>query len=179
MKNFKEIINKFVKAIILLIFIVCTIYNIVYIIGHELNEEFNIKILGYQIIRTSDNPMKPEFSSKDLLIVKKADNFSKNDIIVFYKNKQLTIRRIVEEKTNNKYLTKGDNYFYIDPYEVADEEIEGIVIFKINNLGFIFKILQSKVLTFINTIVLIFLFRYNLKKKNRRMKKEQNIDKNI
>ena len=81
MKNFKEIINKFVKAIILLIFIVCTIYNIVYIIGHELNEEFNIKILGYQIIRTSDNPMKPEFSSKDLLIVKKADNFSKNDII--------------------------------------------------------------------------------------------------
>ncbi len=176
MKNSKKIFKKIIKNILKIVLILSLIYNIIFVIGHEYNSRFNIKIKNTQIIPVTEKSMEPEIKKNDIIIVKDIKEINENDIIVFYKNNGLKIKRIFKiSKKNNEdfYTTKGDNNFFLDPGETSKKDIEGKVVGKIRFLGFIIIILQKKWLTIIITIVLILIMWYDRKMKKREERRKK------
>ena len=181
MKNIKirKIISKFIKTIFYLLLVVLALYNVIYVVGHELNNEFYIPICGFGAFVVNDTAMVPELNKNNLIITKKVDEFSKNDMIAFFENECLKLRRI--EKVNDNgykktYITKGDNYFYIDARELKIEDIEGQIIKTLKHGGTVLRILQSKGFMIFNTIVLVLMFLYNKKLEKRKMRRRKKKD---
>lgn len=163
----KRIINK----ILLIILVIIVLYNVIFVIGNEINNKFNIKLFGKQAVILKETSMKEEISNKDIIILKKTREIKENDIIAFYENDTLKIRRVVQIKKDKlkwKYVTKGDNYLYNDPEEITIGKIEGKVVKVIKHFGFVLKILQSKIFMMINTLILILILWRNKKIEDRR-----------
>lgn len=174
MTNSKRIIRRILKNILKAIILLLVIYNIVYVIGKEYNEEFNIKLFGIQSVIITERAMEPELKKNDIAIIKNSKEIKEGDIVAFYKDNTLKIRRIY--RVNNiDYITKGDNYLYVDADEISKEQIEGKVINKIRYMRIFLKILQSKGLLIFNTIILVIIFllnrRVNIKRSKRKNKK--------
>lgn len=168
----RKIINKIFVIFLLLILL----YNIIFVIGHEINKKFNIKIFGTQAILISGTAMGDKITNKDIIIIKKTDEIKEQDIIAFYENNSIKIRRVTNKKTQNddtKYITKGDNYLYNDPKEITNQDIEGKVEKVIKNLAFILKILQSKIFMIFNTAILILVLWRNKKLEDKRKKRKK------
>lgn len=184
MKNskIKIIWNKIIRFTIVTILIILSLYNVIYTIGKEYNEKFNVKIFGFQFGVVTVDAMHPEIKKNDTVIYKQAEEgqLSENDIVVLYRNDRLIVRRIILKKQNGSqisYVTKGDKYLYNDSIEVEVYDIEGKVEKIIPKSGTFFKIIQSKVLTGFITIFLILVFMNNKRKieksKYRRQIKQQ------
>lgn len=132
----KTISKKIIKYVIVLIFIILGLYNLLYTLGKQYDEKYNIKIFGYQFGVVTGNAMEPEIEHNDIVIYKKEkdEQINEKDIIIIYKNDELVIRRVMLKKTDGKYITKGDNYLYNDPDELINSDIEGKVYKIIPNL---------------------------------------------
>lgn len=184
MKNSnKIIIRKIIKYILLLSLILLALYNVIYVIGHEYDKEFNIKLFGTSAIIIENDAMKPEINKKNVVIVKQTLELEKGDVIVFFKDEQFKIRRIakVNDKGGTKtYITKGDAYLYYDEKELEIEQIEGKVEKVLKKSAIIVRILQSKGLMIFNSLILVFIFLYNrrLQQKKEKRRKQQKIKKN-
>lgn len=176
MKNSKRVYKTIIKNILKIVLILSLIYNIIFVIGHEINNKFNIKIAGIEFFSVAEKTMKPTINKNDVIFVKKTKDISENDIIAFYNNSELKIKRIIKtsKRFNEEfYTTKGDNNYYVDPDEVSKLNIEGKIVGKIKYIGFIINILQAKWLTVVITIFLILMALYNrnkIKKEERRKK---------
>ncbi|MGN1301546.1 MAG: signal peptidase I [Clostridia bacterium] len=177
MKNSKKIIcSKIVKYTLRIILILLVLYNLIYVIGHEYDKEFNIKLFGVSAIVVENNSMEPEINKKNVVIVKRTEELVEGDVITFYQDGQLKIRRIV--KVNDKgvdetYITKGDNYFYYDEKEIGQSQVEGKVIKVLKASGTIIRMLQSKGLMIFNTIILLLIFLYNKRLQQKRKKRRE------
>lgn len=162
----KTIWNKIIRYTIVIILIIISFYNVIYTIGKEYNEKFNVKIFGFQFGVVTIDAMHPEIKNNDTVIYKEVEDeqLSENDIVVLYRNNKLIVRRIILKKQNGSqinYVTKGDKYIYNDPIEVEVSDIEGKVEKIIPKSGAFFKIIQSKVLTGFITMFLILIFMHN------------------
>ena len=85
--------------------------------------------------------MYPEFTRGTVLIVKeyKNEEIKVNDIIEYELNGNLIVHRVIEiekEVLENYYITKGDNNPDTDLLPVAQDQVKGIVKFKIPYLGY-------------------------------------------
>lgn len=177
MKNskIKKIIRKIFIYGIRVLLVAIVVYNIVYTIGKEYNTKFNIKICGKQSFIVTEQSMEPELKIDDVIITKKTAEIEIGDIVAFYQNNDLRIRRIQSisnEQNKIRYITKGDNCLYMDFDEITSERIEGKVIKVLKKQGGIYKIIQSKGLMIFNTIFLIVVFLYNLRIKKRKVKRK-------
>ena len=105
---------------------------------------FILKIFKYFPIAVLSNSMETTFSKGDAVIIEKIDKNSLGqlkvyDIIYYKKNNKLIIHRIeqIEEIDNKRvFITKGDNNPTKDPWYVYEEDIIGIMKFKIPCLGY-------------------------------------------
>lgn len=179
MKNLgkiKKIGRKVIKYVFRALLILLVLYNVIYVIGHEYDKTFNIKIFGMSAAVVESDSMKPDINKKDVVIIKKEQNLIEGDVIAFYQQEQLKIRRIArvnEDSKGKTYLTKGDNYFYYDAKEMNHDQVEGKVIKVLKKSGIIVKLFQSKGLVIFNTIILVPILLYNKKLEQRRKKRKR------
>lgn len=104
---------------------------------------FMVGFFRYQPIAILSDSMKDYYARGDVVIVEKISskeikNICENDILYFrYGNKYITHRvvDIQEDEDGLIFYTKGDNNDEIDSWTVSEDEIDGIVKFRIKYLG--------------------------------------------
>ena len=99
--------------------------------------------------------MEPTININDAVIVKKADNYKKGDIVAFTHGGAVTVHRIIEENEDGTYQTQGDNNNTPDKKEVTKDEIKGVYVSKISNVGQPITYLQNHIYILIVVIVII------------------------
>lgn len=100
-------------------------------------------ISKYQIMAIGSGSMEKYIYKGDAVVFEKLDtseldNLKEKDIIVFRHNGKYVTHRIVDiiiEEDKTQYQTKGDNNSREDEYLVQEEDIEGIVLFRIKGIG--------------------------------------------
>ncbi|MDO5569688.1 MAG: signal peptidase I [bacterium] len=117
--------------------------------------------MGYKPMIVLSDSMS-EIRAGDLAIVKMVDTTTlKTDDIIAFRNSDDTatlhrIVSIVNDEDTLKYVTKGDNNNSIDALKVEEKQIEGIYLYKIDNLGNVLMFLQKPtVLILICTIIIV------------------------
>ncbi len=96
----------------------------------------------YYVISIGSGSMQPNLNVGDVAIVEKIDDpkiIEEQDILVFEQNDIVVVHRVEEIKYENdeyKFITKGDNNKEIDNWVVNENEILGIVNFKIPYVGY-------------------------------------------
>lgn len=86
--------------------------------------------------------MEPTFLTGDLVVMHKAEQYQKGDVIAYQVEKKNVIHRIVGGSASSGFLTQGDNKPEIDPWTPKPADILGKLWFhvpqagdKLNNLG--------------------------------------------
>ena len=101
--------------------------------------------------------MEPELSIDDLIIVKKSDNYDVGDIVVYQRNYELIVHRIVEINGNN-VITKGDaNNIEDDP--ISKKQIIGKVVHIARNICKYVKVITEPIV-FVPFFITILLFNF-------------------
>ncbi|MCE4605802.1 MAG: signal peptidase I [Desulfurococcales archaeon] len=108
-------------------------------------------LLGYQVVVVTSGSMRPNVDVGDLAVVKLSSNdYSNGDIILYKLNNGYVLHRIHDisiVKGTKVIHTKGDANDGVDPWEVASNQVVGLMVFKIPKLGWLtlwFKQLASK-----------------------------------
>lgn len=109
--------------------------------------------------------MEPALSIDDLIIVKKCDDYDIGDIIVYQRNYELIVHRIVGIDGNN-VITKGDaNNIYDKAIDISS--IKGRVILTIPVAGKLIEFIKSPIGIIITISLSVFLYIYSNKKEKK------------
>lgn len=176
MKYLKKTIAKIISATLLATLIIIVILNTIYSLWKTWNSTYILKLGNLMLYQDKTSAMEPNIKKQDLLVVKKQETYSVNDIIVFTQNGENKVRRITGNNGNNienNYTVKGDINFYNEPYEINENQIKGKVVKVAKNLAFVLNLIQSKILLIINTILLSIIAYYRIKVKIRINKKRK------
>lgn len=150
----KKILNN-----IMTIFLIITI---ILVSSTKSDKIFNItKFRMYTILTGS---MMPKYNPGDVVLVAKTnlDKLDNNDVITFKINENTVTHRIVQ-KTDEGFITKGDNNNVNDLEVITKEKILGKVIFKIPKIGFILQILSTPYIVSIEMILMGLFILYLIK----------------
>ena len=96
----------------------------------------------YGIVVIATESMTGEINKGDAVVyesVEHCDEVKENDVIIFVKNDRRVVHRVVDINTidgQKQYITKGDANEDVDAGFVTDEEIVGVVHFKVIYIGF-------------------------------------------
>ena len=99
-------------------------------------------VFSYYAITIGSESMYPKLDKGDITIVKKINNYSSlkvGDILVYEKEGRIVVHRItniVNQFDRYVFTTKGDANNDEDGYPIFQEEVIGIVKFKIKYLGY-------------------------------------------
>lgn len=125
--------KRFIK-IIIPILLIASLF--LYIYDHKKNNKaFNI--FGNYISVVVSESMEPTIMTNDFVVYKKANEYKVDDIIVFSFNGELIIHRIIS-KSEDGYITQGDNNSEDDYYRygfIKDEQILGKLVNNFHLLG--------------------------------------------
>lgn len=177
--NTRQKINKRIKSILWIIFILL-LYHIILVMIPYISETETNGILGYKAYVIISDSMKPYINSGDIVIVKRSEEekIKKGDVITFEKNQETITHRIIEinEKEGIKeFSTKGDNNRLEDLETVKYEEIKGVKVITVPWIGKIIIALENKIIFLITIwiILIISLIKIEIedKKEERRAKK--------
>ena len=146
----KKIIKYVITIIIFIILIPILFVSSVILINSFLNPDEVPSFFGWKPFIVLSGSMEAEINSGDIAVVKEVDSdeLVEGDIIA-YKTSSDTIvtHRIVEIKFNEngerEFVTKGDNNNTEDSGTVSEDQIEGIYVFKIDNLGNLAVFIQT------------------------------------
>lgn len=102
------------------------------------------KLIGFRSYTVLSGSMEPEFYPGDLVVslYKNRANIKEGDIITFRDNDEIVTHRIID-KTQEGYITKGDNNNAVDSFAVSNDNIIGKVLFNIPNAGYIIQFLAK------------------------------------
>lgn len=175
----KKIIFALPRKILGLILILMILYNVINTVYGIFNKKLELQIGETKIYVAEDKTMLPTIKLNDLILAKQCtpEELNLEDIIIFDENGIIKVQRITKiqglgEKTN--YTTKGDNNYYNNNVIIKYEQIKGKFVKRIPLLGFIIKILESKVTTIFIVIILILLFLFNRDMKMKSIKRRKN-----
>lgn len=177
--NKRQKINKRIKSILWIIFILL-LYHIILVMIPYISETETNGILGYKAYVIISDSMKPYINSGDIVIVKRyeEEKIKKGDVITFEKNQETITHRIIEINENEgikEFSTKGDNNRLEDLETVKYEEIKGVKVITVPWIGKIIIALENKIIFLITIwiILIISLIKIEIedKKEERRAKK--------
>lgn len=175
----KKIIFALPRKILGLILILMILYNVINTVYGIFNKKLELQIGETKIYVAEDKTMLPTIKPNDLILAKQCtpEDLNLEDIIIFDENGIIKVQRITKiqglgEKSN--YTTKGDNNYYNNNVIIKYEQIKGKFVKRIPLLGFIIKILESKVTTIFIVIILILLFLFNRDMKMKSIKRRKN-----
>lgn len=175
----KKIIFALPRKILGLILILMILYNVINTVYGIFNKKLELQIGETKIYVAEDKTMLPTIKPNDLILAKQCtpEDLNLEDIIIFDENGIIKVQRITKiqglgEKSN--YTTKGDNNYYNNNVIIKYEQIKGKFVKRIPLVGFIIKILESKVTTIFIVIILILLFLFNRDMKMKSIKRRKN-----
>ncbi len=158
---------------ILYIVLIILIYNLILVgISYISRQDFN-RIFGYKAYNITTNSMEPNINQGDIIIIKKPKNEDKlkvGDVITFEKDGETITHRIVEITDKGKtkrYVTKGDNNNVPDLEKITFEQIEGVEVIRIPNLGRIISIMENQIILLIILLLILIFYLYRLDKKEK------------
>lgn len=177
-------VHKIVKTICIFLYIIIIpiiVINFSLIIKSFINPNEIPDIFGYKPFIIVSRSMEPTINKNDAIFIKEVPKSSLqvNDIIAFQDSGSIVTHRIVAIEEDDgivKYQTKGDNNTKRDKKKVTYDEIEGEYQFKINGLGVILNIIQSKITLIILIVIVVFHYFYQKrlkKKKEQRSRKRE------
>ena len=170
MKKKKETRIKFIKnaknkkiiiKILYGIFVICTIYNIIFLVNTTIKKQNYFDLMGISLLSMESNAMGKEIPKNALIITKKYHEYDKvnnNDNIAYIVNKKIRINKIINIKSDNGkiiYTTKSNNNYFADIEKISKNQIIGRVIYVIPTGGILLKILQSKITTVVIIVILL------------------------
>lgn len=177
-KDKSNIIIYTLKSFLILLFII-VLYNFFLLFFSAKTEKEAKYIFGFRAYVITTDSMKPNLNTGDIVIIKKAENddLKIGDIITYRlsADTERITHRIVD-KTDDIYVTKGDNNKLEDKSIVKYENIEGRVTIKIPFIGKIFLNIETLFYAVFLTITILTVYLYNRrllnKSKIRREKKK-------
>ena len=117
-------ILKIIYVIIILIVVLINLFSI-----------FHLSFFGFRLYRVGSGSMEPYLKVDDYILVKKQNEYKKDDVITYKIDKSYITHRIIEIN-EDKIITKGDaNNTEDEP--INKDNIIGKVILKVGVLGFI------------------------------------------
>lgn len=132
--------NNVLKRILSVIRNVAFVVVILFIcfIIYTMSQGNTVSIAGYRVLRVLTSSMEPTIVGNTCIITKEVDpdELKVGDVITFisedpsiygYYNTH-RINEIIEENGEQKFVTKGDNSYEVDPYTVSKENVVGIYV---------------------------------------------------
>ncbi|WP_419749591.1 signal peptidase I [Terrisporobacter petrolearius] len=162
MPNEAIVKNKFNKTKIIN-FIVVAVFLVLGLNLLTTKSEKMFDIVGYKTYTVLSGSMEPTFKPGDLIITKNKNrcNIEVEDIATFKDAKGTVITHRIIGKSNEGYVTKGDNNKVEDKDIINEENIVGKVVFNIPKLGFAINFLSNPIVVAIEMILLsLFIFYY-------------------
>ena len=120
-------------------------------------------VFGYRFYMIMSGSMEPNIKIGDAVIAKETNTkeLKQQDVIAFaHNNGAVTVHRIINvytEGDKKMYETQGDNNNTPDGQLVQEQDIKGIIVAKISNVGTAILFIQNHIYIFILVIVLIIL----------------------
>lgn len=143
-------------------------WNAKSLLGEQLPMPFGI---GAAVVLSGS--MEPELSVDDLVIIKKTQDVSLNDVIVYQSGNSLVIHRVIE-KNGDMLVTKGDaNNTSDDPITLSD--VKGKLVFAIPFIGIVTHITRSPIAVI--CIIILALLLMELGYSREKSKDDEQIDK--
>lgn len=115
--------------------------------------------------------MEPTLSVNDLVVVRAAEHYSKDDIVVFQSGPELVIHRVVSVE-NGKLVTRGDANDTEDP-PISTELVKGRLILVIPYVGLLIRGLQTLPGILIVLALAVFMLRLSWQKEKDASSREQ------
>lgn len=149
-KIFQVFIDILVFIITVLIFF--SLYNFISL--KVLNKEYS-NVLGVSIFEIVSGSMEPTLNVKDLIVVKKTSNISKNDIITYIDGKDFITHRVIKIE-GNTLTTKGDSN-NSDDVRIDKSKVIGKVILRIPKGGVLREVFTTPkvIVSIVVTLILI------------------------
>lgn len=158
------------------------IYNVIFLINTTITKKDYLSIFGFSFIIQDDNYMEDEIPKNSLVVTYKEKEYKLdvNQNISYVVNGKIRTNKIISkhvEENKIQYTTKSNKTYYPDIEKVTYNMIIGKEICSIWGLGFILKIIQTKIFTLISIVFLILKYLYNKnlykQSKKRRNKKKR------
>ncbi len=149
-----SILGKTVGIAIIVALIIITVRALVY-------KKYDV--FGYRFYMIMSGSMEPNIHVGDAIIAKETNTkeLKQQDIIAFaHNNGAVTVHRIINvytEENKKMYETKGDNNNTPDGQLVQEQDIKGIIVAKIPNVGTALLFIQKHIYIFILVVVIIIL----------------------
>lgn len=115
--------------------------------------------------------MEPTLSVNDLVVVRAAEHYSKDDIVVFQSGPELVIHRVVSVE-NDQLITRGDANDTEDP-PISPELVKGRLILVIPYVGLLIRGLQTLPGILIVLALAVFMLRLSWQKEKDASSREQ------
>lgn len=121
------------------------------------------KLIGFRTYTVLSGSMEPEFYPGDLVITQHKDkaDIKVDDIVTYRDNEGIVITHRIIEKTNEGYITKGDNNNVNDSDILKEQDIIGEVKISIPKVGYVMNFLSNPKVVAIEMLLLaVFIFFY-------------------
>lgn len=173
--KWKKIISKLMKIFVILFVLGIVLYNLFYLLHIIFDDEDNMEILGAKIVLVEGDSMSPDLKKGDVVLVKevKQNDLKEQDMITYYKSESYIISRITKIQ-GNELIVKADNNYYNE--RILVDKVKGRVVGKLSGLSWLFKIMQSPVLSVIIIVILIFLLFYYQHIKQKSMQRREKLN---
>lgn len=149
-------------------FIILIVFLVLYV-GYMkfIKKENDINIFGYRQYIVATGSMEPQYGVGDLIIIKEVpkEEIQIGDVINYISGNGIdTITHrvvdIIEKDGETYYKTKGDNNNEEDPELINFNQVQGVLIFKINNFGTIIaKMVTGTGVTILFAFIVLSYFR--------------------
>lgn len=121
--------------------------------------------LNFKFLIITSGSMNPAVPTGSLVVVlNKDDSYKTGDIVSFKVENMIITHRIVEKKSNQEFVTKGDANLTKDFSYVSEKEIMGKVILSIPYIGYI-VLFVKRCTIFILLLCAVFLLSKNEKRR--------------
>lgn len=173
----KKYIREIAVTIIYLIFVICILYNLIFLINTTISEKNYFKLFGICLFSMDSDLMQDDINKNDLVIIKEVKNeeLQKGDIIAYEINENTRINKIINENEQG-YTTMSNKNLYPDIEKVTDGQIIGKKVVNVPGFGIVLEILQSKITSIFILLYLAFKLWYDgymqTKQKERARKKK-------
>lgn len=164
---------------LLILFIVLISYNIFLLVFSAKTEKEAKYLFGFRAYVITTDSMKPTIKVGDIVIIQNVDEskININDVVTYrLTNESERITHRILDRTEEIYITKGDNNRLEDKDVIKYENIEGKVIYKIPALGKMFLKTESILYFVFLSLIILTAYLYNrrliMKSKIRREKKK-------
>lgn len=117
---------------------------------------------GYGISVVLSGSMEDRLSKDDLIIVKEADNYKVNDIVLFQDGNSLVVHRIITID-GDTVITQGDaNNIADEP--INKSQIKGVLIYDIGGVGAVVNVIKHPISIFVILAAVLLLTELSYRK---------------